>query len=163
MGQRRLCHRFVPGLLLVAACLPPDDKVAKPVVPVDPDVAALVHTWVVADHIVGASSAITASEAASFRGRHIEISRMGYVSPWQGTCEEAGRTKRTRSLGEIIGELDMSSSAASEATAFGLADPVVEYRLSCTDRKRPPPLTVFVSHGRAMTCYGGVCFLMKSS
>lgn len=148
--------------LLAGGCLPPDEKAARPV-PVDPDVAALVHTWVVADHIVGTGAAITAAEAASFRGRHIEISRLGYVSPWQGTCEEAGRTKRTRSLGEIIGELDMSSSAASEASAFGLSDPVIEYRLSCTDRRRPPPLTVFISHGKAMTCYGGVCFLMKAS
>ena len=131
--------------------------------PVDPDVAALVHTWVVADHIVGTGSAITSSEAASFRGRHIEISTAGYASPWQGTCEEAGRAKRTRSLGEVIGELDMAPSAAREASAFGLADPLVEYRLSCTDRKRPPPLTVFVSHGKAMTCFNGVCYLMKSS
>jgi hypothetical protein len=152
----------VPGLLLVAACLPPDEKVAKPA-PIDPDTAALVHTWVVADHIVGSSSMLTASEAEAFRGRHIEISKAGYISPWQGTCEEAGRTKRTRSLGEIIGELELSSSAASEASAFGLADPVVEYRLSCTDRRRPPPLTVFVSRRRAMTCFNGVCYLMKSS
>jgi hypothetical protein len=142
--------------------LPPDEGAAKPV-RVDPDVAALVHTWVVADHIVGKDSALSSTEADSFRGRHIEISPMGYVSPWQGTCEEAGRTKRTRSLGEVIGEQEMSPSAATTANAFGLVDPVVEYRLSCTDKKRPPPLTVFVSKGRAMTCYSGVCFLMKAS
>ena len=161
MGRSSLCHRFVL-LALLAGCLPPDDKVAKPV-PVDADVAALVHTWVVADHIVGNGSSLSGAEAASFRGRHIEISGAGYISPWQGTCEEAGRTKRTRSLGEVIGELDMAPSAAGEASAFGLADPLVEYRLLCTDRKRPPPLTVFISHGKAMTCYSGVCFLMKSS
>lgn len=148
--------------MLVAACLPPDEKVARPV-PVDPDVAALVHTWVVADHIVGSTSALSSSDAESFRGRRIEISTAGYISPWQGTCEEAGRTKRTRSLGDVIGELEMSPSAGREASAFGLADPLVEYRLSCTDRKRPPPFTLFVSKGRAMTCYSGVCFLLKSS
>ncbi len=161
MGRSSLCHRFVL-LALVAGCLPPDEKVAKPV-PVDRDVDALVHTWIVADHIVGNASALSSSDAESFRGRHIEISTLGYVSPWQGTCEEAGRTKRTRSLGEVIGELDMSPSASREASAFGLVDPLVEYRLSCTDRKKPPPFTLFVSKGRAMTCYGGVCFLMKSS
>ena len=163
MGRRRLCHRFVPGLLLVAACLPPDDKVVAKPVPVDPDVAALVHTWVVADHIVGSASALSSSDADSFRGRHIEISTLGYISPWQGTCEEAGRTKRTRSLGEVINELEMSPSASREASAFGLVDPLVEYRLSCTDRKKPPPFTLFVSKGRAMNCYSGVCFLLKSS
>ena len=55
----------------------------------------------------------------------------------------------------------MSPSASGEATSFGLTSAVVEYRLSCNDRHKPPPLTIFVSSGKAMTCYNGVCYLMK--
>ncbi len=143
---------------VVAGCLPPDESVKKPA-PVAPD--ALVHTWIVADHILGKGASLSPSEAEGFHGRTVEVTVAGYTSPWQGTCEEAGRTRRQRTLGEVIDELEMSPSAEGEATSFGLTSKVTEYRLSCNDRRRPPPLMVFVSSGKAMTCFNGVCFLMK--
>jgi hypothetical protein len=158
----------VPSLLwrelliasLLVGCLPPDEAAKKPTTP-DADALALIRTWIVADHILGKGSSITPAEATGFNGRTIEITKLGYVSPWQGSCEEAGRTKRTRPLIEVIGELEISPSAEGEATSFGLGAKVIEFRLSCTDRKRPPPLTVFVSNNKAMTCFNGVCYLLK--
>lgn len=143
----------------LAGCLPPDEPAKKP--HVDVDTQNLVHTWIVADHILGKGASITPSEAEGFHGRTIEITAIGYTSPWQGTCEEASRTKRVRGLTEVIDELEMSPSASGEATAFGLTTSVVEYRLLCNDRKKPPPLLVYISAGKAMTCFNGVCYLMK--
>ncbi|MBA3458538.1 MAG: hypothetical protein H0T46_01145 [Deltaproteobacteria bacterium] len=145
---------------LAVGCLPPDEPAKKPA-QVDADAQALVRTWIVADHILGKGSSITPAEATGFNGRTIEITPLGYVSPWQGSCEEAGRTKRTRPLIEVISELEISPSAEGEATSFGLGAKVIEFRLSCTDRKHPPPLTLFVSNNKAMTCFNGVCYLMK--
>ncbi len=142
----------------LAGCLPPDEPVNKPA-PVAVD--ALLHTWVVADHILGKGAALSPTEAEGFHGRSVEITTTGYTSPWQGTCEDAGRTRRQRSLGEVFDELEMSASAEGEATSFGLTITVTEYRLSCNDRRRPPPLLVFVASGKAMTCFNGVCFLLK--
>lgn len=139
--------------------MPPDEPAKKPAPP-DAD-AQLIKTWVVADHILGKGASITPAEAEGFHGRTIEITKLGYVSPWQGSCEEAGRTRRARTLVDVIGELEVSPSAEGEAASFGLKSDVTEYRLSCTDRKHPPPLTVYISNGRAMTCSNGVCYLMK--
>lgn len=143
-----------------AGCLPPDEPAKKPT-PVNVDAQNLIHTWIVSDHILGKGASVTPAEAEGFHGRTIEISAEGYTSPWQGTCEEASRTKRPRKLAEVIDELEMSPSAEGEATSFGLTTSVLEYRLSCNDRRKPPPLLVFVSSGKAMTCFNGVCYLMK--
>jgi len=147
---------------LLAGCLPPDGAAKKPAAAVDAD-AALIKTWVVADHILGRDISITRDEAEAFHGRRIEITKMGYVSPWQGTCEEAGHTRRTRMLAEVIGEVEAPPSAAREVEAFGLTANITEYRLSCTDARHPPPLTMFVSNDHAMTCFNGVCYLLKPS
>jgi hypothetical protein len=152
-----------PELLIagvLAGCLPPDEPPKKPA-PVNVDAQNLVHTWIVADHILGKGAAITPDEALGFHGRTIDITAIGYTSPWQGTCEEASRTKRPRTLLEVIDELEISPSAEGEATSFGLTSSVLEYRLTCNDRRKPPPLIVFVSSGKAMTCFNGVCYLMK--
>lgn len=145
------------AFILSTACLPPDDP-KKPAAPAD----ELARTWVIADHILSKGSSMSPADAEGFHGRTIQVSAAGYVSPWQGTCEEAGRTRRDRSLSEVIDELEMSPSAQGEARGFGMKDMLVEYRLSCTDGgRKPPPLTVYISAGKAMTCFNGVCYLMK--
>lgn len=139
-----------------AGCLPPDEPAKKPKAP-DP----LVHTWIVAEHILGKGSSITPAEAAGFHGRTIEVTPTGYTSPWQGSCDEASRTTRQRGLGEVVSELEISPSAEGEATAFGLTSSVMEYRLLCNDRGKPPPLLIYTSNGKAMTCFNAVCYLLK--
>jgi hypothetical protein len=141
---------------LVPGCLPPDEPAKKPK-PVDD----LVHTWIVADHILGKGSSLTPAEAVGFHGRTIEITLTGYTSPWQGSCDEASRTTRKRTLTEVVDALEISPSAEGEATAFGLTTALTEYRLACNDQKKPPPLLVYTSNGKAMTCFNAVCYLMK--
>lgn len=141
---------------MASGCLPPDEPAKKPV-PGD----ELIHTWIVAGHILGKGAAVTPAEAEAFHGRTIQIAGGGYVSPWQGTCDDAGRSKRVRTLAEVIGELEMSPAAEGEATSFGMTNTVNEYRLACNDRRKPPPLTMYVSAGKAMTCFNGACYLMK--
>ena len=47
------------------------------------------------------------------------------------------------------------------AAALGLADPVLEYKLSCADlEKRAPSLTLYVAASRALTCFGGICYAL---
>ena len=141
----------------VAGCLPPDEPAKKPKAGDD-----LVHTWIVADHIVGKGSSLTPAEATGFHGRTIEVTRTGYTTPWQGSCEEASRTTRKRTLAEVVDELEVSSSAVGETTAFGMTAALVEYRLACNDRgRKPPPLLIYTSNGKAMTCFNAVCYLMK--
>ena len=43
---------------------------------------------------------------------------------------------------------------------FQLADPIVEYRLTCREHERPP-LAMFVGAERALTCFGGVCYVLR--
>lgn len=143
-------------LSLVAGCLPPDKPAKKPA-PVD----ELVHTWIVGEHIIGKGSSLTPAEATGFHGRTIEVTPTGYTSPWQGACEEASRTTRKRTLGEVVDELEVSPSAEGEATAFGLTSAVTEYRLICNGRRTAPPLLIYTSNGKAMTCFNAVCYLMK--
>jgi len=141
---------------MAAGCLPPDEPAKKPK-PVDD----LVHTWIVADHIIGKGSSLSPAEAGGFHGRTIEVTPVGYTSPWQGSCEEASRTTRKRPLAEVLDELEVSPSAEGEATAFGLVSAVTEYRLICKARSTAPPLLIYVSNGKAMTCFNAVCYLLK--
>ncbi len=159
MAPSRLWRELLIGLSVVgfvAGCLPPDEPAKKPVA-----VDELVHTWIVADHIIGKGSSLSPAEAGGFHGRTIEVTATGYTSPWQGTCEDASRTTRKRALGEVVDELEVSPSAEGEATAFGLSAAVTEYRLICKDRRTAPPLLIYTSSGKAMTCFNAVCYLMK--
>jgi len=133
-------------------CLPPDDPVKKPAAPDE-----LIHTWTVGAHVMARTASLTEVEAESFRGRTIAISASGYVSPWQGTCDEAGRTKRTRPLGDVVADEELSSNAT------GLPAQVTEYRLTCNDRHNPLPLVMYVAGGRAVSCFNGVCYLMTAN
>ena len=143
----------------IGACgwLPADAPPKKPVT-VDADATALVHTWIVADHFLVKGSSVSDEDARGFHGRTIEITATGFMTPWQGTCEDAGRTRRIRP----VGEFEMGPQAHGEITGFGLGEALREYRFSCNDPgRRPPPLTIYVSNERAMTCFGGACYLMK--
>jgi hypothetical protein len=137
---------------VLGGCLPPDEPVKKPA-PVD----ELVHAWRVAAHVSGAAPALTAGEAEGFHGRTIEVSATGYVSPWQGTCEDAGRTKRKRIFADVATEIGIPP------TTFGFPASVTEYRLSCNDHGNPPPLLIWVAGDKAITCFNDVCFLLKVS
>jgi hypothetical protein len=152
-------------LILVAALggcgvLPPDKPEVKAPSP-DRDAEALTHTFVVKDHVLANGASISEHEANGFHQRTLDISATGYATPWQGTCEDAGRQKRQRELADVLAELEVPGRGRARATKFGLPAEVLEYRLICNDRRRPPPLIVYVSGERAMTCFGGACYLLE--
>ena len=123
----------------------------------DPD-AAIVHTWRIDGHLLAARTTMSDADAARLHGRTVEIGAAGYTTPWHGTCEEAGRIRRRRGLAEVAVELGIDRARAA---ALGLTDPVTEYKLSCTDlEKRAPSLTLHVADARALTCFGGVCYVL---
>jgi hypothetical protein len=136
-------------LLALAGCLLPDTPAAPSPV-VDPDVAELVHGWKVTAHVIGTKTTLSEQDAAGMHGRVVEVRAAGYTTPWHGTCEHAAREKQQSSLVEITARLK----------EFGLAKDVTEYRLGCTDPK-VPPLTIYLTGKRAMTCFGGVCYLLE--
>jgi hypothetical protein len=156
--------RLWSELLVVAAIagcglLPPDSPATPPpkhVAP-DPDVIELAHAWKIADHILASTTEMSDHDAAELTGRTVEIRETSYKSPWQGSCEDAGRSKRSRVLADVAAELDVPRAAAVK---FGLGDKLVEYRMSCNGTTRTPPLTLFVAGSHAMTCFAGVCYLM---
>ena len=132
--------------------LPPDSPPASPVPP-DP-YAAVLHDWKVAGHVLGPRALISEADAAGFHGRAVAISAAGYSSPWSGHCDDIRRERRPRALADITAELSLTRGAD-----LGLADPIVEYRLTCTTG-RTPALTCYVAGAHAVTCWGGVCYLL---
>ena len=150
-------------LLAAGACgwLPADKPTTPPsrapTQPTDP----LIHTWLVEEHVMVNGASIEEGDAIGFHGRTVDISDHGYVSPWQGTCELADRTRHPRQLSTIVSELEVEPTDRARISAYGLPDDITEYRLSCSDRGRPPPLFLYIGGGRAMTCFGGACYLMK--
>jgi len=141
-------------LILLAGCLPADTSPATPAA-ADP----IVHTWKVMDHVVTGKAAIGDADAREMHGRTIEITVAGYTSPWQGTCADASRQSRHRSFAEIATDLDVPAPGRTHAEGFGLADQLVEYRLSC-GTIRSPPLTIYIAGDHAMTCANGICYLL---
>jgi hypothetical protein len=124
----------------------------------DPDVAALVHTWRVDAHLLASGTSMSDADAAQHHGRTLAVRASGYTTPWHGTCEESGRVRRERALADVSVELGFDRARAA---ALGLADPLFEYKLSCADlEKRAPSLTLYVAAARAMTCFGGVCYVL---
>lgn len=143
----------------MAGCLPPDEPPQKPKGP-DPDLVQLAHTWKVADHVMANKTNLSDRDATELRGRTVTVGASSYASPWHGTCEEANREKRTRTLGEVAKDADLADTARLKA--FGLADTVFEFRLTCQAFKtRTPGLTIYVRDGRAMTCFSGACYLLE--
>ena len=151
---------FLAGLLsfflpaVGCAWLPPDNPARPPTV-VDPD-AALLHPWKITDHVVGPHALISDSDAAGFHDRTIAITATTYASPWSGSCNEAARARAPRPLADIAAEHDLPPARAAQ---LGLADPLVEYKLTC-GLGRTLPLTVYLSGAHALTCWSGVCYLL---
>ena len=148
--------------IVLASCgwLPADPQPPKPVEKVDEDRARLSHTWTIANHLVGKQSTVSEADARELHGRTIAIDN-GYTAPWQGSCEEAARVKRQRVLADVIADHDLDAQHRKQAREFGLTDPLVEYQLSCAGTNRVPPLVMFVAGPRALTCFGGTCYLLQ--
>jgi hypothetical protein len=149
-------------LLLLAGCswLPSDSPAKQPAAS-DPQLAEVAHTWVIENHVLAGNSPLTDAEARDNDGRKVEITASTYRSPFTGSCEESARTRRDRVFADLLAELDLAGEARQTAISFGFGDPISEYRLSCANNPRALALEIFVSGKRAMTCFGGACYLMS--
>lgn len=147
------------AIALLACCgpLPSDAEEPKPVV--DADAVALVHAWKITGHEMGTKTALSEDDATAMHGRTVDIAATGYTSPFHGNCEESTRTKRSSSLVELTADVDVSPDGRARLKQFGLAKDVSEYKLVCRNAK-VPPLTIYLTGDRAMTCFGGVCYLL---
>jgi hypothetical protein len=140
-----------------SGCLPPDASPKAPAA-ADPAEAALMHPWRVDGHLLGKRTSLSNEDATQSHGRTVSINRSGYSTPWHGTCEEAGSTRRERPLAEVAAELAI---VLAGVLRHGFTDPLVEHRLSCTDPvRRAPSLTVYVANAHALTCYSGICYVL---
>lgn len=148
-------------VLVLAGCswLPADTPPKRPAAP-DPELAALVHTWVVENHVLAGNSPLTEADARETHGRKVEITATSYRSPFTGACDDAARTRRDRLFADLLAELDLAGEARQTAIRFGFGDPIDEFRLSCPGHPRTLPLVIYISGARAMTCFGGACYLL---
>ena len=153
-------RELVIVLLCAGACGPTSAPPEAPAAPADPDAQALVHTWIVAEHVLATGAPITDADARGFHGRTIDVTDAGFTSPWQGACEEASRTRRPRELKGVMIEYAIPHADRPRVEAFGLGAEVTEFRMTCNDRRKPPPLTLYIGNERAMSCFGGACYLM---
>lgn len=152
------------ALLATASCgWLPADKATTPTpeapAPVDPDAEAN-QTWLVEGHVMVKGASVEEADAIGFHGRTVVVAGTSFLSPWQGTCENMARAKTERALAGVVDELAVEPTDRPRLFAYGLGERVREYRLTCTDRGRPPPLLLYVGGGKAMTCFGGACYLM---
>ncbi|HEX4421245.1 MAG TPA: hypothetical protein VH165_25195, partial [Kofleriaceae bacterium] len=125
--------------------------------PPDPD-APVLHDWKITGHVLGPNALISELDATSFHGRTVSVSTAGYGSPWSGSCDDAHRQRRPRTLAELADQLQLHDRAGS----LELADPILEFQLTCGPHEgsRTPPLTCYVAGARAVTCWSGVCYLL---
>ena len=144
--------RWLSIIVVVAACHPPD--AAAPTSTEDPDLAALAHPWKIYGHVLAEKSAISEAEADALDGREVIVTATTYESPWQGSCADYARSRRTRALVEVAGELGIARAG------LGLGARVAEIRLLCQN-KRSPPLTMVVDGKHALTCWSGACYLLS--
>lgn len=140
------------SLALLAGCPAPD--AAAPKSGQDPDLAALAHPWKIYGHVLAERSAISDAEADALDGREVTVTASAYESPWQGSCDDYARTRRTRALVEVASELGIAHSG------LGLGARVAEIRLLCQN-KRSPPLTIVIDGPHALTCWSGACYLLS--
>jgi hypothetical protein len=147
-------------LLALAGCLPPDTAPKAPA-KADPELAEIAHTWTVENHVLAGNASITDADALANHGRKVEITSSTYGSPFTGSCDDAARARRDRLFADVSVELDLAGDARETAIKFGFGDPIVEYRLTCPDHPRTVPLVIFISGKRAMTCFGGACYLLS--
>lgn len=148
-------------LVLLAGCgwLPSDTPAAPKPPPPDPDVVALAHAWKIEGHVIGTRTTMSEQDAVALHGRNVTFTATGYTSPWHGTCDEAKRTKAASSLVEVTADVDVSPDGRARLKEFGLAKDLTEYTLRCVVTK-VPPMTIWLTGNHAMTCFGGVCYLL---
>ncbi len=147
------------GLLAGCGWLPSDSPAAPKPPPPDPDVTVLSHPWKVENHVLGIRTSLSEQDATALHGRLVTLTGTSYSTPWHGTCEEAKRTKTVTTLVELTADVDVSPDGRAQLKAFGLAKNPTEFKLSCIVAK-VPPLTIWVTGNRALTCFGGVCYLL---
>jgi hypothetical protein len=124
-----------------------------------PESAVLNRTWIVDRHIMVKGSALSEGDAKGFYGRTVELDANGYMSPWHGTCADATRTLTRRPFIDVVDELEVKDADRPKLKKFGLTAEIAEFRLRCHERESPP-FFVFVSNGKAMTCFRGACYLL---
>lgn len=146
----------VAALLATTACpaTPPPAGPAAADATVVPSADA---TWTIVGHVLTPTATVDEHDALAWNGRTITITKTSYASPFQGTCETAGRVRRNRALEEVLAEASASSAVAA---SYALKEPIVEYRLTCREHERPP-LAIYVGAERALTCFGGVCYVLR--
>lgn len=115
------------------------------------------YTWKIIGHVLTPRATIDERDAVGWNGRAIVVTRTGYVSPFQGTCEQAGRMHRVRQMIDVVTELDAPRSIITD---YELQGDVVEYRLTCRAHEAPP-LAMWVDGERALTCFSGVCYVLR--
>ena len=150
------------AVLPLAGCswLPADTPAKKPK-PADPEVAELAHEWIVANHVLADNATLSDADARANDGRDVVITSTSYSSMFTGHCDESARQKTDRVFADLLVELELSGEARDTAIHFGFGDPVTEYRLTCPGNQKAVPLVIFISGNRAMTCFGGVCYLLS--
>lgn len=109
---------------------------------------------------MGTKSSLSEEDALGTYGREIVIGT-GYTTPWHGTCEQAKREEAPASLVEVTADVDISPAGRARVKQFGLREKLVEHRLSCSYPTSTLPFVIWVVGNRAMTCFGGVCYLLS--
>jgi len=156
---RELALLIVLGVAGCSSSAKPATKQAS-AADVAPEADILNRTWIVDKHIMVKGSSVDLADAKGFHGRTVEISAAGYASPWQGTCASASRSLERRDLPAIITELGIKPSDEAVLKKFGFTELVSEFRLLCNDREKPPPFLIYLSNDKAMSCFGGACYLL---
>ncbi|MDX2093220.1 MAG: hypothetical protein SFX73_35585 [Kofleriaceae bacterium] len=143
---------------LLAACSSPAPKAPTP--PTDHASSPYARTWIVAEHVLVKGTSATERDAAGFHGRTVDITATGFMSPWHGTCERASRVEQPRTINEVVTELRVVIEDRAKIDLFGFVDPTTEYRFVC-DEGVKTPLTILIGGDKAMTCFGGACYLLN--
>ncbi len=132
----------------------------------DPELLAIVHGWTIENHVITPRSDLAEADARDWHGRKVSITNTGYATPFQGECKTAKYEKHRRLFAEVAAEVDLAGDSRFVPTRFGLPGAITEFKFECTDRRDDgkltlvPILTFYTGSDRAMTCFGGVCYLL---
>lgn len=132
----------------------------------DPELIAIARSWTIENHVITPRSDLADSDARDWHGRKVSITNVGYTTPFQGACKTASYSKRRRPFAEIAHDEDLAGDSRLVPERFGLPGEVTEFKFVCADRREDgkltlvPILTFYAGADRAMTCFGGVCYLL---
>ncbi len=121
----------------------------------------LVYHWKIEKHVLTSHAQLGNHDASALDGRLLEITNLGYTAPWQGTCEAAARVRQGAPMDRVVEDTGLGAAGRAALLAFGFADPLIEFRLSCSDDLKAPPMVVWLTDDKLFTCYQGVCYLMS--